>query len=176
MRDVKCPGAALVAGVVVPGVLITLAAAGLGAQAPAQADRVRTALMDADRAFNQAMAERNLGRFLSFVAEDASFESAAGRGRDAVAKAWQAFFAPDGPAISWAPTRADVLVGGDVGYTVGSWERRSRGADGRPVATHGEYLTVWRKQMDGSWQAVFDTGSTRRPPIGTDVVPPRSPK
>ena len=24
----------------------------------------------------------------------------------------------------------------------------------------GEYLTVWKKQRDGTWQVIFDTGST----------------
>ena len=27
----------------------------------------------------------------------------------------------------------------------------------------GEYLTVWRKQRDGSWKVIFDTGSTLPP-------------
>jgi len=46
-----------------------------------------TAMVKADRDFNQAAAARDMGRFLSLVAENASFDSADGRGRDAVKKA-----------------------------------------------------------------------------------------
>ena len=57
-------------------------------------------MLKADRDFNQAMADHDLKRFLSFVAADATFDSAEGRGKDAVAKAWAPFFAPNGPTIS----------------------------------------------------------------------------
>ena len=63
-------------------------------------------------------------------------------------------------ALTWAPTKAESLVAGDVGYTVGTWERRTKVADGTVKVTHGQYLTVWQKQKDGTWQATFDTGST----------------
>jgi ketosteroid isomerase-like protein len=116
------------------------------------------AMLQADRDFNRAVADHDLNRFLSFVAADATFNAA--RGREAVGKAWAPFFAADGPRLTWAPTKAESLVGGDVGYTVGTWERRTKGADGGVKVTHGQYLTVWEKQKDGTWQATFDTGST----------------
>jgi ketosteroid isomerase-like protein len=124
------------------------------------ADRraAEVAIMNADRNFNRAMADRDLNRFLSFVAEDALFD--ANRGREAVGKAWAAFFGAGGPTITWTPTKAEVLVAGDVGYTVGTWERHARAADGTTKMTRGQYVTVWRKQQDGSWQAAFDVGST----------------
>jgi ketosteroid isomerase-like protein len=99
-------------------------------------------------------------RFLSFVADDAAFDSADGRGRDAVRKAWTAFFEPGGPALRWTPTRTEALVAGDVGYTIGTWERHAKDARGNDVVRRGQYLTVWRKQKDGAWRAEFDTGST----------------
>ena len=116
------------------------------------------AMLKADRDFNKAVADRDMSRFLSLVAEDATFN--ASRGREAVGKAWAPFFSADGPRLSWAPTKAESLVAGDVGYTVGTWERRTPAPDGTVKVTHGQYLTVWRKQKDGSWQAAFDTGST----------------
>ena len=115
-------------------------------------------MLKADRDFNKAVADRDMSRFLSLVAEDATFN--ASRGREAVGKAWAPFFSVDGPKLSWAPTKAESLVAGDVGYTVGTWERRTPAPDGTVKVTHGQYLTVWQKQKDGSWQATFDTGST----------------
>ena len=142
-------------------VLSLLAPARLAvAQPPDVRKTAEAAMLKADRDFNRAMAARDMTRFLSFVAPDALFESAAGRGRDAVATAWAPFFAPDGPTMSWAPVKAEALVAGDVGYTVGTWERHSTDAAGKPAVRRGQYLTVWRKQKDGSWLATFDTGST----------------
>jgi ketosteroid isomerase-like protein len=138
--------------------------AALGSAAPARAQAAsarqaaETAMLEADRNFNQAMANHDLTRFLSFVAEDATFNT--NRGRDAVGKAWAPFFEVGGPTISWTPTKAESLVAGDVGYTVGTWERRTKAADGTITVTHGQYLTVWQRQKDGSWQATYDTGST----------------
>jgi len=116
------------------------------------------AMLKADRDFNKAVADRDMSRFLSLVAEDATFNGS--RGREAVGKAWAPFFSADGPRLSWAPTKAESLVAGDVGYTVGTWERRTPAPGGTVKITHGQYLTVWQKQKDGSWQATFDTGST----------------
>ena len=144
------------------GSLALIGSAHAMAQAPApQATPKRVAedaMLKADRDFNRAMADGDLNRFLSFVAQDATFNTT--RGREAIGKDWAPFFAADGPRISWAPTKAESLVGGDVGYTVGTWERRLKAADGAVKITHGQYLTVWQKQKDGSWQATYDTGST----------------
>lgn len=119
------------------------------------------AMMKADRDFNQAAADRDMDRFLSMVAENAAFDAAEGRGREAVRKAWAPLFEKDAPTtLSWAPTKAESLVAGDVGYTVGTWERHTKDARGNPVVRTGQYLTVWRKEKDGVWRATFDTGST----------------
>src|SRR5215471_15212014 len=147
-------------------VLVAAAVAGVlvaarAAESQTDADRraAEAAMLQADRDFNQAAVERNLERFLSFVAEDATFESAEGRGRESVRKAWAPFFETNGPTITWTPTKAEALVGADVGYTVGRWQR-SQTVDGKTRKGQGQYLTVWRKEKDGSWKAVFDTGST----------------
>ena len=150
----------------VRGVLVVLGVlAVLGGSVLAQTKNPREVaeaeMMKADRDFNQTAADRDLKAFLSFVADNAKFDSAEGLGKNAVAKAWTPFFEPNGPTISWAPTKAEALVAGDVGYTVGTWERHSKSAAGIAVVTRGEYLTVWRKQKDGIWRVEFDTGSTR---------------
>jgi ketosteroid isomerase-like protein len=138
--------------------LLTVGAGQVAAQPAAARRQAEAAMLKADRDFNRAMVARDLNRFLSFVAEDAAFD--ASRGREAVGKAWAAFFVAGGPTITWTPTKAQALVAADVGYTVGTWERHTQAADGTSKVTRGQYLTVWRKQKDGSWQAAFDTGST----------------
>jgi ketosteroid isomerase-like protein len=138
--------------------LVVGAATHAAAQAPAARKAAEAAMLKADRDFNQALAQRDIKRFLSFVAEDATFNT--NRGRAAVEQAWAPFFTPEGPRLTWAPTKAEALVGGDIGITIGTWERRTKAADGTTKTTKGQYLTVWQKQKDGSWQATYDNGST----------------
>jgi ketosteroid isomerase-like protein len=75
-------------------------------------------LMAADRDFNQAVVDRDMNRFLSLVADTATFNGGTAReihGRDEVGRAWAPFFQVDGPRLTWKPTKAEVLVGGEVG-------------------------------------------------------------
>jgi uncharacterized protein (TIGR02246 family) len=118
------------------------------------------AIAAADRDFNEAVARRDRQKFLSFIAEDAVFVGTGPmRGPDAILKGWDPFFQADGPTLTWAPDKSEVLVGGDVGYTVGSWVRRSKDASGRTTEARGQYVTTWQKQKDGQWKIVFDIGS-----------------
>lgn len=103
----------------------------LGVQAqPPDREGAAAAILAADRAFNQSIADRDRAKFLSFIAENAVFVGASEmRGHEAILKGWDLFFQKDGPTLTWGPTRGEVLVAADVGYTVGSWVRRSKGPD-----------------------------------------------
>jgi ketosteroid isomerase-like protein len=143
------------------GVVMALALAGSGSLY-AQADaRAAAAIMKTDRDFNQALGARDRARFLSFIAETATFVGEAEmRGHQAILKGWSPFFDPKGPTLTWERTSGEILVGGDVGVTIGSWIRRSRDAAGKPIEARGQYVTTWKKQKDGSWNVVYDIGST----------------
>ena len=146
-------------------VLVALLVAGsAGGRAQGVDQKDAAAIMKADADFNQALADRDLKRFLSFVGEPATFNGGTPEevhGRDAVAKDWARYFQDNGPRLTWKPTKAEILGHGDLGYTVGSWELRAPPAGGQaPAVTRGNYLTVWKKQADGAWRIVFDTGST----------------
>ena len=73
-------------------------------------------------------------------------------GRDAVAKSWAG--AAAGDRLSWEPKFARADASGELGYTYGTWTYESAGAVSR-----GKYVTIWRRQEDGTWKAVFDGGN-----------------
>ncbi len=132
------------------------------AQAPS-ADPAVQQIMKADADFAAAVASRNREQFLSFIADTTTFNGGTPgeiHGRDAVMQDWADFFTPDGPTLSWSPTHGEVIGAGDLGYTVGTSVSRGKNAAGAMTERHGSYLTVWRKQRDGTWRVVFDTGST----------------
>lgn len=124
------------------------------------------AILKADADFAASVAERNRDRFLDFVADVTTFNggtAAETHGRSAVWEDWKDFFDPGGPTLTWTPTGSSVIGAGDLGFTTGRSLFRAKGRDGTMTERSGEYLTVWRKQRDGSWKVIFDTGSTLAP-------------
>lgn len=58
-------------------------------------------------------------------------------------------------SVSWSPTAATVSADGDMGYTVGGYQM-TMAPEGAPTQIDGKYLTVWKKQADGSWMVSAD--------------------
>ena len=83
-------------------------------------------------------------------------------GLDAIRKQFADF--PAGATLIWKPFRAEAAASGDLGYTLGTYEYRARGADGKPVVRYGKYCSVWKKQADGAWKWVVDVGTPSPPP------------
>ncbi len=65
--------------------------------------------------------------------------------------------------LTWQPIFADVSASGELGYTTGPWEFRRNGPDDKEVA-HGNFISLWKKQADGTWKVVVDTGISNPPP------------
>ena len=60
--------------------------------------------------------------------------------------------------LTWTPLGGDVS--GDLGYTYGTFEFRSKDKDGKAVIEHGKYTSIWKKQKDGRWKVVLDMGNS----------------
>lgn len=56
--------------------------------------------------------------------------------------------------MSWKPSGADVSLSADLGYTYGTYQ-----VTAKDTVLKGTYLSVWRKQKDGSWKFVIDSGN-----------------
>lgn len=148
--------------------MVMLAVAPVGVEAT-DLEAVRAAVKAADVAFAQAVAARDRELFASFIAEDATFLGGGlTQGRDAIVVDWGIFFAVGGGAtITWEPHTVEVAASGDLAYTLGTFEVRATGPDGRPQRTTGTYVSIWRKHTDGSWKVVVD-GGTPPQPVGVE--------
>ena len=56
--------------------------------------------------------------------------------------------------LSWTPQQEAISRSGELGYTWGLYEYRSPKG-----VSFGKYVTIWRKQPDGSWKAIVDIGN-----------------
>jgi uncharacterized protein (TIGR02246 family) len=117
-------------------------------------------LLDLEAHFAKATAEGGGKAFATWFAED-GVSLGNGQppvhGREAIAK--QATWSAKDYQLLWTPTDAVMSPGGDMGYTWGHYEGHSRDTDGNAKVTNGRYLTIWRKQADGSWKVVLDSSS-----------------
>lgn len=115
-------------------------------------------MVETERAFAKA-SETNGTReaFAAFIAEDGIlFRPTAVNG-----KRWLRENPPPAsdkrPLLAWEPSFADISAAGDMGYTFGPWKFKPDIKDAKPSA-FGHFLTVWRKQGDGTWKFVVDLG------------------
>ena len=58
--------------------------------------------------------------------------------------------------LTWEPHYADVAQSGDLGYTYGVYELHLKSKD---TTIYGTYVSIWKKQKDGKWKFVLDTGN-----------------
>ena len=82
-------------------------------------------------------------------------------GHDAIAAA--ATWSPESYQLTWTPEGARMAVGGDMGFTWGHYQGVSKDAEGNTVKTTGRYMTVWKKQVDGSWKVELDASNDGPP-------------
>lgn len=62
--------------------------------------------------------------------------------------------------LSWKPTKADIALSNDLGYTVGEWLLTMPDSSGKNLEFSGHYFTIWKKQKDGKWKFVLDGGTS----------------
>lgn len=129
-----------------------LACAGVSGT-PARWDAA-SALIAADNAFAEASSRHDARAAGELIAEDAVFLNRRGllRGRAAVLEGWKELLTEGGPVLDWTPRQADASDSGELGFTVGDWRLEAK--DGS--VTTGEYVTVWRRERDGRFRALFD--------------------
>jgi ketosteroid isomerase-like protein len=132
-------------------------------------------LFDLEARFARDTKERGGAGFVSWFAEDGV---ALGNGQPPVigrvAIEKSANWLPKNYQLTWTPTDAQMGPSGDMGYTWGHFEGRSKDASGNPVLTSGRYMTIWRKEADGSWKVVLDAGANEPAAAGDCCKLPNS--
>lgn len=117
----------------------------------------------ADVAFSATAAKVGTGRaFGEYAAENAQIFSTPGEFITGPTAISAAFGPPTGNGtFDWYPVAGEIAQSGDLGFTVGNAEFSGTREDGAPTVRYSKYLTVWKKQHDGSWRYVVDGGSAR---------------
>ena len=115
-------------------------------------------MVKAEQAFSKMAEEKNTrDAFMAYIADDGLlFRPGAVNG-----KKWMIEHpvppSDKKPLLAWQPNFAGMSAAGDMGFTTGPWESKPDRSDPKPSA-FGHFVTVWKKQPDGSWKWTVDIG------------------
>lgn len=142
---------------------MTLLAMPAFAQPPSlQADY--DALLAAERGFSKLSVDKGVKEaFITHIADEGILFRGGGPVKG---KEWTAA-RPNPPfTLVWWPEYADIAGSGDLGWTTGPFESEAQGEKG-----YGHYLTVWKKQADGNWRFLIDSGIGHEKPANLQPTP-----
>jgi len=121
-------------------------------------EQEKAAMMETDREFSRHALEHGVqAGFDAYMTDEAvSFQNNAMpfEGRDAINK----MFEGSTGLLQWEPYYGDVGASGDLGFTLGKYTTTNKDAEGKEQISKGRYVTIWKKQTDGTWKFVFDSG------------------
>ena len=125
-------------------------------------------LMQLDRDFDKATAEKGVDGWVAYFAPNGSMLGDTSKpitGADEIRKAMEQAFKDSSFSLRWHPTKAEMMIPGVLGYTIGRWERLRKNKEGKLMKSTGTYSTTWMKQPYVSWKIVLDTGNPDGPPV-----------
>jgi len=108
-------------------------------------------------------------KFFAFYDPDASLlmpDAPILTGLPAIREALDAAFADPNLSIVVRTTKVEVSKAGDYGYAQGTVVQRATNPKTRKIETReGKWVTVFRKDANGSWKAVADTFNFNGPAV-----------
>ena len=118
------------------------------------------AIKDLENAWVQAFASKDADKIAAFYSGDASVlitDSPIITGIPAITAALKPMIADKNFSITFASDKVDVAKSGDIAYSLGTYTMTSTAPKGKKAVTEkGKYVTVFKKQGDGSWKTAAD--------------------
>ena len=119
-------------------------------------------IINTDKSFSKLSLEKGMYEAFLKYADDSVVKPRDGNfpiiGKKEMEKSFAGKPRPDF-ILSWQPVKVDVAASGELGYTFGNWEMKTTTNTGIDTVLFGNYVSIWKKQRDGSWKYVFDTGN-----------------
>ena len=142
---------------------VVLAVVAVGCGSTVNVAQEREALLALDREFSTTAKDPN--KFMTYFAPDASAYPPGMpivTGTSAIRDLMTQMTSSPGFSLEWTPMKAEVSAAGDIAYTTGTYKSTMAG-----VAETGKYVSVWKKQPDGTWKVkedFFNADSSGAPP------------
>jgi uncharacterized protein (TIGR02246 family) len=133
-------------------------------------------IRDGETAWVHDLASRDVERAATHYTDDATVMApgmAAMKGKNAIREGFTQLFGDGSASLTFVTSSAEVARSGDLAYTQGTYVMTMTDPKTKkPSTDRGTYVTVYKKEADGSWKAVEDI-STSGP---AEAPPPAAPK
>lgn len=133
---------------------------GCNCEAPMDTEKLKAELKEVDKSFSSMSVEQGMREAFDYYMADSAViyrpQAQVFQGREAILPL---FPAGTEQTLEWEPTFADVAESGDIGYTLGKYTMSYTDENGEEQQATGHYVTIWKRQADGSWKYAFDTGN-----------------
>jgi uncharacterized protein (TIGR02246 family) len=134
------------------------------AAAPDTHDADVKAISDLETQWSKDYAGKDVEKIVSYYTDDAVLMTPgaeAMRGKDGIRAALKGMMGDPAFSLSFQAVKVDTAKAGDVGYSWGTYQLAATDpATHKVIHDHGNYVTTYRKQTDGSWKAVTDIASS----------------
>ena len=129
---------------------------------PQNTGSTAAAVMQADRDFSKMSEEKGLNTaFIAYAAENGTLlrpKSQPIVGRENI-RMYLSRSSDEGIRLTWSPQYADIAASGEMAYTFGTYLLETRDIDGKIINSEGTYVSIWKKDENGFWKYVLDTGN-----------------
>lgn len=139
-------------------ILICVASCRSSEQEVKSAAALKAELIQADRAFSRLSEEKGMRTaFLQFIDSNGvmlrpgKLPFCGGEAIELICSTNDTSF-----TLTWEPRNGEVAQSGELGYTYGIYSMKPHDAD---TVLYGTYVSIWKRQPDGSWKFVLDTGN-----------------
>ena len=125
--------------------------------------RDESQIRKADALWSHAAETKDVEKFVSFYAEDASalpFNAPIARGTEQIRQLWSQLMSKPGFGLSFSPTKIEISKSNDFAYEIGAFELKLNDPQSNATSTPGKYVVVWRKQANHEWKAAADIFNT----------------
>ena len=129
---------------------------------PQNTGDTREAVLQADRNFSKMSEEKGLNTaYIAYAAESGVLlrpQSLPIVGRDNI-RIYMARTSDEGLRLTWSPAYADIAASGELAYTYGTYLLETFDIDGKVITTEGTYVSIWKKDANGFWKYVLESGN-----------------
>ncbi len=118
----------------------------------------KISMMDADRAFAKLSAEKGVRKaYIEYIDSNGvllrpnQYPLVGAAAVDFLSQVNDTTF-----TLQWEPKGGTIAKSGELGFTYGIYALKPTGND---TTIYGTYVNVWKKQANGSWKFILDTGN-----------------
>ena len=145
---------------VIGAAALSMVIGGCEKQAKADPDAAKNAIKADEKKWNDEFQAKDNEAAMSHYADDAFLVAPGVKGADGsteIRKAFAAGGADPAFSLTFATDKVDAAASADMAYGRGHFsEKYTDPKSGKVMTETGSFLTVYKKQQDGSWKAVED--------------------